>query len=155
MPLRVTPTRAEDDCCGGCGGWLFHQPRHGPCRQKDLPQPLRLGPVETPFQGQGLATEQARRRVIRESEEPLEPGPHLGRLRPGGEFAGKEDVVAQTIATSETQSTCATGRIWVSQTPPTLADLRVGEAWQVSPRSWTWHLSSRGLPTASHEGTLR
>ncbi len=155
MPHRVIPLRSESDRGGRGGRRLLDQPRHRSGRQKDLAQSLRLSLVEPSFQGQGLAAEKARRRLIRESEQPLEPGPHLGRLRLGGEFAGKEDVVTQTIATFGAQSTCATGRIWVSQTPPTLTVLRVGEAWQVSPRSWTWHLSSRGLPTASQEGTLR
>lgn len=155
MPARAIPLRPESDRGGQGRSRLLDQPRHRPGRQKGLAQPLRLGLFETPFQCQRLAAEQTGRRLIRESEQPLKPGPHLGLIRPGGKFAGKEDVVAQAAAASGTQLTCATGRIWVSQTPPTLTVLGLGVDWQPSPRSWIWHLSSRGLPSASQEGTLR
>lgn len=54
-----------------------------------------------------------------------------------------------------TQGTRATGRISLSQTPPTLTERITPDPWQVSPRSAMRQLSSTGSPLLSQFGTLR
>ena len=48
-----------------------------------------------------------------------------------------------------------TGRIWVSQTPPTLTLFSVPDPLHDFPRSRMLHLSSSGLPAFSQPGVLR